>query len=99
MLHLAGDVDMLTAPSLADHVRAQLDSGQVRCLVFDLGGVTFLGSAGLAVLAEANTTAMDKAVAVRVVASSRMVLRPLQVTGLDQVLTIVSDVGSAVGAD
>jgi anti-anti-sigma factor len=97
VLSLVGDVDMLTAPSLAEHVRSQLGSGQVRSLVFDLSGVTFLGSAGLAVLAEANTAATDTTATVRVVASSRMVLRPLQVTGLDQVLTIVPDVDSAIG--
>ena len=95
VLRVSGEIDMLTAPVLIDHVRTQL-KGTLRSLVIDLTGVTFLGSAGLAVLAEAHHTATAAAVAVRVVASSRMVLRPLQVTGLDQLLTIVADPDAAV---
>jgi anti-sigma B factor antagonist len=95
VLRVAGDVDMLTAPVLIDHVRTQL-KGTLRLLVVDLTGVTFLGSAGLAALAEAHHTATDASVAVRMVASSRVVLRPLQMTGLDQLLTIVADVDAAL---
>jgi len=97
VLRVSGDIDMLTAPVLIDHVRTQLKvRGATRSLVIDLTGVTFLGSAGLAVLAEAHHTATDAEVTVRVVAPSRTVLRPLQVTGLDQLLTIVGDVNAAV---
>jgi anti-anti-sigma factor len=64
--------------------------------VLDLSGVTFLGSAGLAVLAEARNLAVASAVQVRVVAVSRTVLRPMEVTGLDKVLTVVPDVATAI---
>ena len=47
VVHVSGDVDMLTAPGFAQHVREQLlsDDGMSRPLVIDLTGVTFLGSA------------------------------------------------------
>jgi anti-anti-sigma factor len=97
VLHVVGEVDMLTAPVFAEHVRTHFAAaGQVRPLVVDVTGVTFLGSAGLAVLADARNLATASGVAVRVVASSPTVLRPLQVTGLDQVLEIVPDVTTAL---
>jgi anti-sigma B factor antagonist len=101
VVHVSGDVDMLTAPVLADHVRQQLDGngGPPRSLVIDLSGVTFLGSAGLAVLAEAHNAATERSVDLRVVASTRLVLRPLQVTGLDKLLTVVGDLGPEAGVD
>jgi anti-sigma B factor antagonist len=99
VVHVTGDVDMLTAPAFATGVRQQLGAadGAVETLVLDLSGVTFLGSAGLAVLADAHNSASEHDVALRIVASSRMVLRPLQVTGLDGLLTIVPDLRTATG--
>jgi anti-sigma B factor antagonist len=67
-------------------------------LILDLSGITFLGSAGLAVLAEARNLALARAVNVRVVAQSRTVLRPMEVTGLDKVLTVVPDVATALSS-
>ncbi|HVV18862.1 MAG TPA: STAS domain-containing protein [Pseudonocardiaceae bacterium] len=90
VLHVCGDVDMVTAAVLAEHVRQQQGTS-IGTLVVDLSEVTFLGSAGLAVLAEAHDACRDRGVELRVVATSRMVLRPLQVTGLDTLLTIVTD--------
>jgi anti-sigma B factor antagonist len=100
VVHVSGDVDMLTAPLFAEHVRQQLTGGGLaKSLVIDLTGVTFLGSAGLAVLAEARSAAEEQHIELRVVASSRLVLRPLQVTGLDKVLTIVADLDSSADGD
>ncbi|HEX9337697.1 MAG TPA: STAS domain-containing protein [Pseudonocardiaceae bacterium] len=94
VLHLAGELDMVTAPGFAEHVQQHVAGGP--SLVLDLSGVTFLGSAGLAVLAEARNLAVARAVQVRVVAASRNVLRPMEVTGLDKVLTVVPDVATAI---
>jgi anti-anti-sigma factor len=98
VLHLAGELDMVTAPGFAEHVQQHVASGDQHgpSLVLDLSGVTFLGSAGLAVLAEARNLAVARAVQVRVVAASRNVLRPMEVTGLDKVLTVVPDVATAI---
>ncbi|HEX3778365.1 MAG TPA: STAS domain-containing protein [Pseudonocardiaceae bacterium] len=102
VLHVTGEVDMLTAPVLAEQIDYQVGDDGVsagRALIFDLTGVGFLGSAGLAVLAEASKRASDQSLPkVRVVAGSRAVLRPIEVTGLDSVLDIHGDLASAINA-
>jgi anti-sigma B factor antagonist len=77
----AGEIDSTTAPLLSQHLTAQLDA-DVRELTVDLGEVTFLDSAGLCVLAAAHRRAGRQDVRLRVLATSRAVVRPLQITGL-----------------
>ena len=77
----AGEIDSTTAPLLSQHVGALLDT-EIRELTVDLGRVTFLDSAGLCVLATVHRRAVRQEVQMRVLASSRAVVRPLQITGL-----------------
>ena len=77
----AGEVDSTSAPVLRQQLEALLD-GDVRELTVDLGRVTFLDSAGLCVLAAIHRRATRQDVTMRVLASSRAVIRPLQITGL-----------------
>jgi len=77
----AGEIDSTTAPLLSQHLTALLDA-DVRELTVDLGEVTFLDSAGLCVLATAHRRAGRQNVRLRVLATSRAVVRPLQITGL-----------------
>ena len=80
-----GEVDSSSAPLLRQHIDALLD-GDVDELTVDLTAVSFLDSAGLCVLAAAHSRAVSKKVRLRVLASSRAVVRPLQITGLWQLL-------------
>ena len=77
----AGEIDSTSAPVLRQHLDSLLD-GEVRDVTVDLGRVTFLDSAGLCVLAAAHRRAVRQDVTLRVLASSRAVIRPLQITGL-----------------
>jgi len=77
----AGEIDSTSAPVLRQHVESLLD-GDVQELIIDLGEVTFLDSAGLCVLAAAHRRSVRQGVALRVLASSRAVIRPMQITGL-----------------
>ena len=77
----AGEIDSTSAPVLRQQLDAILDS-DVRELTIDLGQVSFLDSAGLCVLATAHRRAVRQDVRMRVLASSRAVIRPLQITGL-----------------
>ena len=77
----AGEIDSTTAPLLSQHLTALLDT-DVRELTVDLGEVTFLDSAGLCVLATAHRRAGRQDVRLRVLATSRAVVRPLQITGM-----------------
>ncbi len=77
----SGEIDSTSAPVLRQELDALLD-GDIRELTVDLGQVTFLDSAGLCVLAAAHRRAVRQDVTMRVLASSRAVIRPLQITGL-----------------
>jgi anti-sigma B factor antagonist len=84
-LTVDGEIDSSSAPLLRRHLDALLDR-EVRDVTVDLGRVTFLDSAGLCVLAGAHRRAVRQDVTMRVLASSRAVIRPLQITGLWQLL-------------
>jgi anti-sigma B factor antagonist len=96
VLHVVGEIDTLTAPLL----RAQLD-GQIAgvpLLVLDLTEVTFLGSAGLAVLVAAKDDAETRDHRLRIVPGSRIVVRALQATGLLGIFDIADGVPQALEA-
>lgn len=83
-----GEIDSSSAPTLRSRIDAVLD-GDVQELTVDLDAVTFLDSAGLCVLAAAHRRAVRSGVRLRVLASSRAVIRPLQITGLWDLLRVV----------
>ncbi|MEU4742999.1 STAS domain-containing protein [Actinosynnema sp. NPDC023658] len=93
---VSGEVDMLTAPQLRADVLRHLDAGET--LVLDMSGVSFLGSAGLAVLVEASQQAQRRGAEFRVVAVERAVTRPLAATGLGEVFSIFESVEQALEA-
>ena len=86
-LTVTGEVDSSSAPLLRQQLDTVLD-GQVAGITIDLGGVTFLDSAGLCVLAVAHRRSVAQKVELRVLASSRAVIRPLQITGLWALLRV-----------
>ncbi|MEJ2858113.1 MULTISPECIES: STAS domain-containing protein [unclassified Saccharothrix] len=92
-----GEIDMLTAPDLRADVLGRI--GETDTLVLDMSGVSFLGSAGLAVLVEASQHAKRRGTAFRVVAVERAVTRPLAATGLGDVFSVYGSVEEAVSAD
>ncbi len=94
VVQVAGEVDLMTTKDVEAAVTAGLASAP-SALVLDLSGVSFLDSAGLAVLARAHITAGDQ-VAFRVVADHRAVLKPIQLTGMDAMLAVFDTVAAAV---
>lgn len=83
----AGEIDSSTAPVLSDQLTTLLDDSP-REITVDMEAVTFLDSAGLCVLAAAHRRATGQGTAFRVVASVRPVVRPLQITGLWDLLAV-----------
>jgi anti-sigma B factor antagonist len=81
----AGEIDSTSAPILRHHLETLLD-GDVSELTVDLRRVSFLDSAGLCVLATAHRRAVRQDVHMRVLAASRAVIRPMQITGLWELL-------------
>ncbi|WP_199199054.1 STAS domain-containing protein [Amycolatopsis sp. CA-128772] len=95
MVAATGEVDMLTVPLLADAVSAALARGP-GVLVIDLTGVTFLASAGLSVLLQADQAA-GAAIAVRVVViPGSAAERSITAAGVDALLTVVGTRAAAL---
>ena len=80
-----GEIDSSSSPVFERHLDGVLE-GSLDGLVIDLCAVTFLDSAGLCVLASVHRRAREQQVPMRVLASSRAVVRPLQITGLWRLL-------------
>lgn len=96
VLTVTGALDL----SLASRLRRTVErAARLRpaVLVIDLTGVTFLASVGMAELVRANRQ-LGGEIAVRVVASGRVVLRPLELTRLTDELAIHSTLADALAA-
>jgi anti-sigma B factor antagonist len=99
VLSVVGEIDAMTAPELLAAIRWGLREAGRGPLVVDLGAVTFLGSAGLAVLVGAVSEADLQGTSLRIVVDhTRPVLRPLEVTGLGEVLPVFDTVRNALDA-
>ncbi|MEQ3553048.1 STAS domain-containing protein [Pseudonocardia nematodicida] len=80
LVHADGEVDTVTAPFLSGQLHEWVAAAPR--VVLDLSRVTFLGSAGLAVLLDSHLWATRAGVAFQVVCGeARQVRRVLQVTG------------------
>jgi anti-sigma B factor antagonist len=89
VVQAGGELDMLTAPRLS----AQLDLAEAIVVppapvVLDLTGLTFLGSAGLAVLLAHDERCAARGSKLEIIPGGAEVTRPLTIAGLDQVLTM-----------
>ena len=94
VVHVVGEIDTLTAPLLRDQLTEQVAAAPL--LVLDLSDVTFLGSAGLAVLVAAKDDADRRDHVLRLVCGSRIVTRALQATGLLALFDTADDVPGAL---
>ncbi|MGE2834820.1 STAS domain-containing protein [Mycobacterium sp. SMC-4] len=70
-----------------------------RLMVVDLDEVTYFGSAGLNAVVGAHERGAADGIAVRLVATKAEVMRPLEITKLDQVLRLYRSVASALADD
>ena len=100
VIRAAGEIDLVTA----DRLRTALATGfddlhQGEILVIDLPEVTFLASHGLEMLVDATETAQQRGELLRIVVGhNRSVIRPIQLTGLVDVLALFNTVEDAVQA-
>ncbi|MBB4910125.1 STAS domain-containing protein [Actinophytocola algeriensis] len=94
VLHVAGELDLVTTPVLAEACTTALRS-RPPVLVIDLTDVTFLASVGMSAIVAAHEASGDHT-KLRVVGGGRDTLRPIHVTGLDNLLAVYSDLSSAL---
>ena len=86
LLILRGDLELSTAPELREDLAGVIDE-RAR-IVIDMEAVEFLDSAGLGILVGGLKRAREHGGDLELICSSRAVLRPLELTGLDRVFTI-----------
>lgn len=92
-----GEIDVDTADVVLDALRLGFSSGGP-AVVADLTRVSFFGSTGISTLITAHEDADEHGVGFHVVAPQRAVRRPLQVTGVADVLSLHDSVDEAVSA-
>jgi anti-sigma B factor antagonist len=95
-VRVSGELDMVGAPLLRGKLTEEM--ANCRALVLDLGGVEFLGTAGLSILLEASKLAEHQNVRWGIVASRHAVTHPLRAVGLRDVLPVHTSVAIATSA-
>jgi anti-sigma B factor antagonist len=92
-----GEIDVDTADIVLDALKLGFESDSP-AVVADLTEVTFFGSTGISALITAHELADGHSTKFHVVAPHRAVKRPLQVTGVADVLSLHDSVGDALSA-
>jgi anti-sigma B factor antagonist len=92
-----GEIDVDTADVVLDALRLGFESGGP-AVVADLTEVSFFGSTGISTLITAHELADEHHTKLHVVAAHRAVRRPLQVTGVADVLSLHDSVDEALSA-
>ncbi|HWO64644.1 MAG TPA: STAS domain-containing protein [Umezawaea sp.] len=94
-----GELDMTSVSQLEHVLMSAMDEARpCRDLVVDLTGTSYVDSSGLGLLSACHQRGTGEGVRLRVVAPARAVLRPIQLTGLDETLLLYADVFDAVDA-
>ena len=95
-LTVAGELtEAARRPLVREVTDRLLASPDLRRIDLDLRGVTFVNSAGVAVLVQVQKLAAPRAIEVALVAPTTAVVRPLQMTGLWHRFTIAEHEGAA----
>jgi anti-anti-sigma factor len=94
VLHVTGELDLLTTPTLAEACLSELRK-RPAVLVIDLTGVTFLASVGMSAIVAAHEEGGEHT-RVRVVGGTRDTMRPIRVTGLDNLLSVYPALSAAL---
>jgi len=80
---IAGEIDASNAPEIADHLRGAL-SNRSEALVVDLGGTTYIDSAGLNVLFELSVALQERQQQLHlVIGQPSPIARMVTIVGLD----------------
>ncbi|WP_285644919.1 STAS domain-containing protein [Lentzea sp. NBRC 102530] len=97
VIAVEGEIDVDTADEVLDAVRLGFATAGP-ALVADLTLVSFFGSTGISTLITAHEMAEQRGKKLHVVAPQRTVRRPLQVTGVADVLALYDSVDEALSA-
>jgi anti-sigma B factor antagonist len=96
VVSIGGEIDLSTAPVFEAAIAEALEE-EPTALVIELSGVSFMGSVGLRILA-ATQDKTGKTSPVAVVADNPAASRPIQLTGLDNVVSLYPTLDEALSA-
>ena len=97
VLAVRGEIDLFTAPELKQVLAESIEAGRVR-IVVDLTETTFLDSTALGVLIGAVKRLRSRDGALAIVNIDENIAKTFEITGLDQIFTIVPTREEAVDA-
>ena len=97
VIHVGGEIDAYTAPTLGERLDEQINAGHTR-LVVDLEDVSFMDSSGLNVLVGRLASVRSRGGSLSLVRPRDRILRVLTITGLNELFAIFSSVDAACGA-
>ena len=92
-----GEIDLFTAPELKSALSEAIESGHTR-IVVDLTDTTFLDSTALGVLIGAVKRLRSRDGALVIVNVDQNIAKTFEITGLDQIFTILSTRDDAIAA-
>ncbi|HWF71140.1 MAG TPA: STAS domain-containing protein [Mycobacterium sp.] len=96
VIRIGGEIDLSTAPAFEAAITGALDDDPP-ILVIELSEVSFMASIGLRILAAAHEK-VSKSAQVAIVANNPATSRPMQLTGLDKVLSLYPTLDDALTA-
>jgi anti-sigma B factor antagonist len=96
VVSIGGEIDLSTAPAFEAAIAGALDDDPP-VLVIELSEVSFMASVGLRILA-ATQEKVSKSARVAIVASNPATSRPMQLTGLDKVMSLYPTLDDALTA-
>jgi anti-sigma B factor antagonist len=92
-----GEIDLFTAPELKQVLTEAIEQGRTR-MVVDLGETTFLDSTALGVLIGAVKRLRSRDGALAIVNTDANIAKTFEITGLDQIFTILPSRDEALSA-
>ena len=96
VVSIGGEIDLGTAPAFEAVITAALEADPP-VLVIDLSEVTFMASVGLRILAGTQNK-VGESIQIAVVADNAAASRPMQLTGLDNLISLYPTVDEALTA-
>jgi anti-sigma B factor antagonist len=96
VVSVGGEIDLSTAPAFEAAIAGALDDDPP-VLVIELSEVRFMASVGLRILA-ATQEKVSKSARVAIVADNPATSRPMQLTGLDKIISLYPTLDDALAA-
>jgi len=96
VVSIGGEIDLSTAPAFEAAINGALDDDPP-VLVIELSDVSFMASVGLRVLVAAHDK-VSKSAQLAIVANNPATSRPIQLTGLDKIMSLYPTLDDALTA-